>query len=78
MSLPSKEVQCDCGHTFTTDLKSDWCIKCCRRVFYYEKDKRLNKYNNYYMYTLAIAVISFLAFFFMDMIFIPITELLKG
>ncbi len=78
MSLPPKEVQCDCGHTFITDRQSDWCTKCCNKVFYDLKDKRLNKLSNYYFYTLAIVVISFLAYFFMDMILIPIIELLKG
>ncbi len=69
--LPPKEVQCDCGHTFTIDQKRHWCEKCANPVYYHEKEKNKHKYNSIYIYVVIFAVMTFLTYIFIEVIVDP-------
>ncbi|MFO8084886.1 MAG: hypothetical protein R6U27_11275 [Desulfobacterales bacterium] len=69
--LPPKQVECDCGHTFTIDRKRYWCEKCANPVYYYEKEKSTHKYNTIYIYGAILAVITFLTYIFIELIVDP-------
>lgn len=73
--LAPKQVQCNCGHSFETTKKKSWCQKCCRPVFYYEKDKRKYQINHYYMITVMVMVMMFIGFIFIEMIAKPLLSL---
>ncbi|MFO7667289.1 MAG: hypothetical protein R6V76_11750 [Desulfobacterales bacterium] len=73
MNLPIKTVTCECGHSYSTELKESWCIKCGHRVFYYEKDRRSNKVNNYFMFSMIFVVLTFLLYILIEMIVKPLT-----
>ena len=60
VSLPPKEVTCDCGHTITLSKKYEWCEKCMHKIFYNAKDKRMDKLNTYYIWGAIIAAVLFL------------------
>jgi hypothetical protein len=72
MSLPPKDVQCKCGNTIRLEKKTDWCTKCCTKVFYDPKDQKKAKISAIYMYTVIIGVIFFIAYVFVELIAKPI------
>ena len=61
-------VTCDCGHTFTTDRKTDWCDKCGKRVFKDPKDKRRHKYNQIYYFAIIVLAVTFIGWVFLEML----------
>ena len=69
--LTPKEIQCDCGHTFTIDRKRYWCEKCANPVYYDAKDKKKHKYNTMYVYGVILGVITFLTYIFIELIVTP-------
>jgi hypothetical protein len=69
--LTPKEIQCDCGHTFTIDRKRYWCEKCAHPVYYDAKDKKKHKYNTMYVYAVFLGVITFLTYIFIELIAVP-------
>jgi uncharacterized paraquat-inducible protein A len=75
MSASEKEVQCACGHTYMSALKVNWCPKCGQRIYDSEKDKRMAKVNAYYLYGVVLVIISALAYFFAELIIIPILSM---
>ena len=71
MRLKPKEVTCECGHTSVIDRDTDWCTKCCSRIFYTEKGRRYGKINTFYMYVVVGGVICFLTYVFVELILNP-------
>lgn len=72
MNLEPKQVICACGHTFTTKREKSWCEKCCRPVFYYEKDKKLDTINSLYFITMIGGALVFLVYLFVELIATPL------
>ena len=75
MILESKQVTCQCGHSFTTNRNRVWCERCADPVYYHEKDKNKGKLNNMYVTGVIVAVISFLTYVFMQLIATPLLSL---
>ena len=73
--LAPKMVECQCGHAFESTKTKAWCEKCCRPVFYYEKDQRRHKMGNWYMYTMMAAALMFVVYLFAEMIARPLLSL---
>lgn len=69
--LTPKEVQCDCGHTFTIDRRRYWCEKCANPVYYDLKEKKHHKNNTIYVYAVFLGVITFLTYIFVELIVTP-------
>jgi len=74
-NLAPKMVECRCGHAFESSKSKAWCEKCCRPVFYYEKDQRRHKLSNYYMITMMAAALMFVMYLFVEMIARPLMSL---
>ena len=72
MTLPAKDVACDCGNILTLNRKRDWCTKCGQPVFYNPKDKKWHKINKIYILAMFAAVICFVTYLFFEMIAIPL------
>lgn len=72
MSLPLKEVTCDCGNVLETDRKRDWCTTCGRPVFYHLKDKRLNKLNSLYLTAMILGAFVFMGYIFLQVVAVPL------
>lgn len=75
MTLEPKMVACKCGHTFETTLHKSWCQKCCRPVFYHEKDQRKHQISNYYLITMMAMALMFVVYLFVEMIASPLLSL---
>ncbi len=75
MNITPKTVRCDCGQEHRLERSSLWCNKCGKRVFYYEKDKRGEKFNSYYMYIVVFGVITFLIYIFVELILVPMSKI---
>ncbi len=73
--LPPKEITCDCGNRMFLERETDWCDKCVSRVFYNEKDKKRNALNKWYYFVILLGVITFLAYFFIEMILTPVLNM---
>ena len=71
-TLTPKKVVCQCGNSFEATKKKTWCQKCCRPVFYHEKDQRNHKLNNYYMITMVVMVVMFISYLFVELIARPL------
>ena len=69
--LTPKEVQCDCGHTFTIDRRRLWCAKCANPVYYDASEKQHHKRSTIYVYAVILAVITFLTYIFIELIATP-------
>ena len=52
----------------------DYCGKCGRRVFLDPAEGRKDKINNFYIGTVIVAVLAFIAFIFIEVIAIPILK----
>jgi hypothetical protein len=76
-ALPPKQIVCKCGHGFTSQQYSNWCAKCGRQVFYDPRDQRKGRFNNIYIMTLIVVVAFLLAYFFIEMILVPVFTNLK-
>ena len=74
-NLAAKQVECACGNSFTTQKFKSWCEKCCRPVFYHEKDKRKHQLNTYYVITMLVMVLMFITYLFVEMIAEPMMTL---
>lgn len=72
MAVEEREVSCPCGHTYMSDRAVNWCPKCGKRIFESHKERRRSTINTYYFYGVSILVISALAYFFVELILIPI------
>ena len=70
--MTSHELTCECGYAFTSEKQMDYCGKCGRKVFLDPAEGRKHKINNFYMGTLIVAVLAFIAFIFVEVIAIPI------
>jgi hypothetical protein len=70
--MASHTLTCDCGHSFASEKERAYCDKCGRKVFLDPVEGRKYKFNNYYMGTLIVAVIAFIAFIFIEIVAIPI------
>ncbi len=73
--LAEKQVQCRCGQVISMNSKKTWCDKCCRPVFYYEKDRKKDKLNNYYLLAVMALVFGFLSYLFVEMIAVPLLSI---
>ena len=72
MAVEEREVCCPCGHAYMSTLTVNWCPKCGKRIFNTEKERRGHKLNTYYYYGISIVAIAALAYFFVELILIPI------
>lgn len=72
MANEEREVSCPCGHTYLSHLTVNWCPKCGKKIFGSDKDRRRHKVNTYYYYIVSLVAISALAYFFVELIMIPI------
>ena len=72
MAVESKEVTCHCGHTYMSERTVNWCPKCGERIFNSQKERRSHKISTYYFYGISLAALSALAYFFVELILIPI------
>jgi len=75
LALAPKMVECQCGNTFEATQHKTWCQKCCRPVFYHEKDQRRYKMNNIYMVGVMAMVMMFIAYIFIEMIAAPLMSM---
>ena len=75
--LPPKEIVCDCGNVIMSQQRSNWCQKCGRQVFYNPKDKLKSRISRIYITVLMVVIISFLAYFFIELILTPVLNNLK-
>ena len=73
--LTPKQLTCRCGNSFEATRQKTWCQKCCRPVFYFEKDQRKHQLNNYYMMTMVIMVIMFISYLFVELIARPLMSI---
>jgi hypothetical protein len=67
--LSPKKVDCTCGNTIEAVMRKTWCPQCCNPVFYYEKDKRMNRLNGYYMATAIAFAMGLMAYFVIELAF---------
>jgi uncharacterized membrane protein YvbJ len=72
MAVEEREVHCPCGHSYVSKLNVNWCPKCGKRVFDTEKERRRHTVSTYYFYGISIITICALAYFFVELIMIPI------
>ena len=74
-SLFAKTVTCKCGNSYETTKAKTWCQKCCRPVFYHDKDRRKHMINSYYMITVILMVLMFITYLFIEMIADPLLSM---
>jgi len=72
--MASQELTCSCGHSFASEKERDYCAKCGRKVFLDPVEGRKHRLNNYYMGTLIVAVLAFVAFIFVEVVAVPILK----
>jgi hypothetical protein len=72
MPLPSKEIQCPCGHVMTLQLEKLRCIKCGKFLFYDEKEKRRHTTNQLYIVVMLVSAIGIITYLFVEMIVRPL------
>lgn len=70
-NLAPKTVTCRCGNALEMTQESDWCTKCARKVFYEDKDQRLHYWHNLYILGVVLAVVTFLAYVFLELLITP-------
>jgi len=75
MDVQSREISCQCGHTYETDRTVNWCPKCGQKIFETEKERKANKLNNVYIYAMIGMVMATVAFFVFKLIIIPALEM---
>jgi predicted nucleic acid-binding Zn ribbon protein len=57
--FPPKEVKCrHCGHTFEAVKEKTWCSKCCREVYYDEKEGRQHQMTNRFMFAMFFIILA--------------------
>lgn len=69
------EVTCKCGHTYETDRKKSWCVKCGNWVFTNPKDRRNAVVNKYYFTIIGLLITVLLSVAFIEFIMVPILKL---
>lgn len=74
-TLEPKQVECRCGNSFEATKPKTWCEKCCRPVFYFEKDRRKHQLNHYYIITMIVMVLMFISYIFVELIARPLLTL---
>jgi hypothetical protein len=74
MKYESKEIQCECGNTMTVDMKRVWCPTCGKPVYHHPRNQLLHKLNNYYIMFIIALVIAFVAFIYIEVIAIPMSN----
>ena len=72
MEDQTREISCQCGHTYETDRSVNWCPKCGQKVFESEKERKAHKINNVYLYAVIGMVMATLAFFIFKLIIVPV------
>lgn len=72
MPLPSKEIQCQCGHVMTLQSKKLRCIKCGKFLFYDENEKRRHTTNQIYFVAMLVSAIGIITYLFVEMIVRPL------
>lgn len=72
MSLPSKEIQCPCGHVMTLQSKKLRCIKCGKFLFYDENEKRRHTTSQIYFVAMLASAIGIITYLFVEMIVRPL------
>ena len=75
MEAQPREISCTCGHTYETALTVNWCPKCGQKIFETAKERRNHKINGYYMYAIIGLAIIALAYFFFQLIIIPVLSM---
>jgi predicted nucleic acid-binding Zn ribbon protein len=72
--LVSKPVQCSCGNTIVLSKPQIWCDRCCRPMFYNDRDRRRDRFNTYYMMGVIVFAIMLITYFFIELIAVPLTR----
>ena len=72
MSLPAKEVTCQCGNTMTLEVRNLRCIKCGKHLFYNAQEARRHRFNIFYVVALFALAAGFITYLFMEMIVKPL------
>ncbi len=68
MKLAPMEIPCSCGKFMVMDSERDWCDYCGRRMFYHEKDRKMQKINKLLGLAMAAGIITFLVYVFVELI----------
>ncbi|MCP3950815.1 MAG: hypothetical protein GY697_01135 [Desulfobacterales bacterium] len=72
MELPTREVNCACGHTYESDRTVNWCPKCGQKIFESEKERQSQEANKVYIYAVIGMVTATLAYFIFELIIKPV------
>ena len=76
MRLEAKSVQCKCGHEFETCREKSWCEKCCRPVYYHQRDQTFNTVNTIYLMTMLGGALLFLTYLFVEIVARPLLSVM--
>jgi hypothetical protein len=74
-SLPPKEIICTCGNRFISQQRSNWCRSCGKQVFYDPKDAGQSRRNRMFVMALLLIIVTFLVYFFIELIVTPMMHL---
>jgi len=77
MQLKPKDVACACGHVTNLTTKKLLCIKCAKYVFYDENEKKLHRRQSLYVTAIIVMALSFVAYFFVEMVLGPVLLLIE-
>ncbi|MFZ0610915.1 MAG: hypothetical protein WAM73_01610 [Desulfobacterales bacterium] len=72
MPLPSKDIDCPCGHVTTLQTKKLRCIKCGKFLFYDDTEKKRHSTNQIYLVAMLAAGIGIVTYLFVEMIVRPL------
>ena len=72
MELNPRDVTCSCGHVTTLASKKLLCIKCGKYVFYNENEKRAHQRHAFYVTSIIVLALGFVAYFFVELVLKPI------
>jgi uncharacterized paraquat-inducible protein A len=77
MQLKPKDVACACGHITNLTTRKLRCIKCGKDVFYDENEKKLHRRQSLYVAVIIVMALSFVAYFFIEMVLGPLLLLME-
>lgn len=75
MEVQIREISCPCGHSYETDRSVNWCPKCGKKIFEFEKDRKAHKRDGVYMYAVIAMVVLTLAYFIFELIISPVLSM---
>lgn len=72
MSLPTKDIECQCGHVTTLATTKLRCVKCGEFLFYDDKEKKRHSTNQIYFVVMLVSAIGIVTYLFVEMIVRPL------